>query len=179
VQLHLGKNNGFIKAPHPRAITRFSKIVKTKRNWRQQSDTGALTHIKYQLPRTPTVPGRGAPSNRALPYKTPAERSPLLREMKITLPIPIPFPDWDEIMPPPRSPSRRDPPHHRYLDANYRKERGGRRLGVSHPEEEEEKTELLLLGFCRATSRESADVRPPGGEKGEGGQARRAGGVEL
>jgi hypothetical protein len=45
--------------------------------------------------------------------------------MKIPLPIHIPFSDWDEIIPPPRSPSRRDRPHHRYLDVNRKKERGG------------------------------------------------------
>jgi hypothetical protein len=46
---------------------------------------------------------------------------------RVSRPIPIPFPDWDEIIPPPRSPSRRDRPHHRYLDVNYKKERGGSR----------------------------------------------------
>jgi hypothetical protein len=47
--------------------------------------------------------------------------------MEIPLPIPIPFPDLDEIIPPPRSPSRRDRPYHRYLDVNYKKQRGGGR----------------------------------------------------
>jgi hypothetical protein len=47
----------------------------------------------------------------------------------------------------------------------------GAGLGGSHPEEEQE-IETLSLRFCRATSRESADVRPPE-ERGEGGEARK------
>jgi hypothetical protein len=67
--------------------------------------------------------------------------------MKIPLPIPIPFPDWDEIIPPPRSPTRRDRPHHRSL-LRYQLQKEKRRevrwgLGGSHPEEEETKPLLL------------------------------------
>jgi hypothetical protein len=68
--------------------------------------------------------------------------------MKIPLPIPIPFPDWDEIIPPPRSPTRRDRPHHRSL-LRYQLQKEKRRrevrwgFGGSHPEEEETKPLLI------------------------------------
>jgi hypothetical protein len=65
--------------------------------------------------------------------------------MKISLPIPIPFPDWDAGI-------------DSITAVNYkkkRKEEEGGGLGGSHQEEEEE-NDPLFLGLCRASSRDSA-----------------------